>query len=87
MHSTSQGYLQSISLVSVKKDNGEIDAMIKDEPFKAKFKGISSSVSVKKDNGEIDAITGATISSRAICRAVSNGLKLFMEQKEEIWKK
>jgi electron transport complex protein RnfG len=35
---------------------------------------------VKKDGGDIDAITGATISSRAVCDAVNDGLKLYNER-------
>ncbi len=37
-------------------------------------------VKVKKDGGDIDSITGATISSRSICDAVNNGLKLYGER-------
>ncbi len=37
---------------------------------------------VKNDGGDIDAITGATISSRAVCDAVNDGLKLYSERFE-----
>jgi len=36
-------------------------------------------LSVTKDGGTIDAITGATISSRAVCAAVSNGVMKLIE--------
>ena len=36
--------------------------------------GQSGSVSVTKDGGQIDAITGATITSRAICDGVNAAL-------------
>ena len=44
------------------------------EAFRGQFVGKSGSVSVSKDGGEIDAITGATITSRAICEGVNAAL-------------
>ena len=44
------------------------------EAFRAQFVGGSGSVSVTKDGGAIDAITGATITSRAICDGVNAAL-------------
>ena len=41
--------------------------------FIARFKDLpAATVAVTKDGGEIDAITGATITSRAVCDAVAN---------------
>ncbi len=40
--------------------------------FQVQFDGKQAPVMVNKDGGKIDAITGATISSRAVCRAVNN---------------
>ena len=42
--------------------------------FRDQFVGTSGSVSVTKDGGEINAITGATITSRAICAGVNAAL-------------
>ena len=42
--------------------------------FREQFVGIGESVSVTKDGGTIDAITGATITSRAICVGVNAAL-------------
>ena len=42
--------------------------------FREQFIGTSGSVSVTKDGGAIDAITGATITSRAICVGVNAAL-------------
>lgn len=39
--------------------------------FRAQFVGISNEVKVKKDGGSIDAITGATVTSRAVCNGVN----------------
>ena len=45
------------------------------EAFRAQFVGTSGSVSVTKDGGEMDAITGATITSRAVCVGVNAALE------------
>ena len=44
------------------------------EAFRGQFVGASGSVSVTKDGGALDAITGATITSRAICVGVNAAL-------------
>ena len=44
------------------------------EAFRGQFVGKSGSVSVTKDGGDLDAITGATITSRAICAGVNAAL-------------
>ena len=44
------------------------------EAFRNQFVGQSGSVSVTKDGGSMDAITGATITSRAICDGVNAAL-------------
>ena len=45
------------------------------ESFRGQFVGASGSVSVTKDGGSMDAITGATITSRAICVGVNAALE------------
>ena len=42
--------------------------------FRSQFEGLSGSVSVTKDGGQINAITGATITSRAVCVGVQAAL-------------
>ena len=44
------------------------------EAFRGQFAGMSGSVSVSKDGGQVDAITGATITSRAVCTSVNAAL-------------
>ena len=44
------------------------------ESFRGQFVGQSGSVSVSKDGGSIDALTGATITSRAVCAGVNAAL-------------
>lgn len=42
--------------------------------WRAQFVGLSGTVGVTKDGGDINAITGSTITSRAVCRAVTTAL-------------
>lgn len=44
------------------------------EAFRGQFVGMSGSVSVSKDGGQVDAITGATITSRAVCTGINAAL-------------
>ena len=44
------------------------------EAFRGQFVGTSGSVAVSKDGGQLDAITGATITSRAVCAGVNAAL-------------
>lgn len=44
------------------------------EAFRSQFVGTAGSLAVTKDGGEIDAITGATITSRAVCEGVNIAL-------------
>lgn len=57
------------------------------EPFKNQFKGKSldnADWRVKKDGGAFDQITGATISPRAVVKAVAAGLEFFRDHRPEI---
>ena len=45
------------------------------EAFRGQFVGASGSVAVSKDGGTVDAITGATITSRAVCAGVNAALE------------
>ena len=50
-----------------------LGAKLGDPEFTKQFGGKAGpSLKVKKDGGEIDAITGATITSRAVCEAIAN---------------
>ena len=44
------------------------------EAFRNQFVGQNGSVAVSKDGGRMDAITGATITSRAVCEGVNAAL-------------
>ena len=43
----------------------------KGDAFRAQFVGQTGTVAVTKEGGEIDAISGATITSKAVCRGVT----------------
>ena len=44
------------------------------EAFRGQFTGMGGSLAVTKDGGEVNAITGATITSRAICVGINAAL-------------
>ena len=45
------------------------------EAFRGQFVGMSGNLSVTKDGGDVTAITGATVTSRAICVGVNAALQ------------
>ncbi len=73
-----EGKVLGISVVSHTETAGLGAVADADTPkgiaFREQFVGTSGSVSVNKDGGEINAITGATITSRAICVGVNAAL-------------
>lgn len=44
------------------------------EAFRSQFIGMSGSVTVAKDGGQVEALTGATITSRAVCTGIRAAL-------------
>ena len=73
-----EGKVLGISIVSHTETAGlgavAAESTSKGEAFRAQFVDQSGSVSVTKDGGSLDAITGATITSRAICVGVNAAL-------------
>ena len=74
-----EGKVLGISVVSHTETAGlgavAAENTSKGEAFRSQFVGKSGSVAVSKDGGELDAITGATITSRAICTGVNAALE------------
>ena len=68
------GACSGISIVSTSETSG-LGSNASREEFRNKFVGASGSVAVTKDNGDIDALTGATITSRAVCDGVNAALE------------
>ena len=73
-----EGKVLGISVVSHTETAGlgavAADATPKGVAFREQFVGASGTVGVTKDGGTMDAITGATITSRAICVGVNAAL-------------
>ena len=62
----------------------------KDDPsFGAQFAGLSikEPFKVKTDGGQIDAVSGATVSSRGVCAAVSSSTAVYLRLKDQIVQK
>jgi electron transport complex protein RnfG len=76
-----QGTITGIKIASAAegmKETPGLGAKITEKSFTDQFVGKSAeSVMIKKDGGEIDAITAATISSRAVCNGVKNGIETY----------
>ncbi|MCK4836333.1 MAG: RnfABCDGE type electron transport complex subunit G [Candidatus Aminicenantes bacterium] len=66
-----------------------LGARVSEPIFTNNFKDrvISEIFKVKKDNGTIDAVSGATISSRAVCSAVEQSIVLYSAIKDQVVKK
>ena len=75
-----EGKVLGISIISHTETAGLGAVADADTPkgvdFREQFKGMSGSVSVTKDGGEVVAITGATITSRAVCDGVNAALEV-----------
>ena len=63
-----------------------IGSKVADESFCKLFLNVSqaAAAALKKDGGSIDGISGATISSRAVCSAVGKACRLFPAVKNKI---
>ena len=74
-----EGKVLGISVVSHTETAGLGAVADADTPkgiaFREQFVGTSGSVAVSKDGGTLDAITGATITSRAVCVGVNAALE------------
>lgn len=71
------GKVTGVSIVSMSETSGLGDNAKKDE-WRAQFVG-KGEVEVNKDGGEIEALTGATITSRAVCEAVTDAVRCVEE--------
>jgi electron transport complex protein RnfG len=80
------GTVNGIEILSQAETPG-LGARITEPQFKDQFQGKSlqnADWRVKKDGGDFDQITGATISPRAVVKAIRSGLEFFKEHREEI---
>ena len=73
--------------VTIHSETPGLGARAKSDPeFAAQFSGIklADSIKVAKDGGQIDAISGATITSRAVCEAVEQSMRTYNTLKPRI---
>jgi electron transport complex protein RnfG len=73
--------------VTTHNETPGLGAKSKSDPkFAAQFKGVAGSgpVKVTQDGGSINAISGATITSRAVCDAVTDALGVYAKLKPQI---
>lgn len=78
--------VQAIEILAHKETPG-LGARIKEPGFLARFAGQSvpgTHWAVMKDGGDIDQITAATISSRAVTKAVKAGLDVYTSHKDDL---
>jgi len=76
--------------VTTHKETKGLGSKAKDDPdFVAQFKDlmISDSIKVSSDGGQINAISGATITSRAVCDATSEAGKAYKQLKPQLEEK
>jgi electron transport complex protein RnfG len=77
--------LTGIGITSQKETPG-VGARVTQEEFTSRFAGkaIDTRFRVAQDGGDIDALTGATISSRAVCAAVAESAEESAEIKAQV---
>lgn len=81
--------INKVEIVLADRETPGLGSKIKDPEFlRTRFANRSAMDSawchVKKDGGEIAEITGATISSRAVAKAVKDGLEVFAKHAAQI---
>jgi len=73
--------------VTTHKETPGLGAQAKDDPsFAAQFKGlpIDKPFKVTTDGGSINALSGATITSRAVCDAATEAMNLYRDIKPQL---
>jgi electron transport complex protein RnfG len=81
-----EGKVVGLEILNHSETPGLGDKITRSE-FKSQFKGKSLDGvdwRVKKDGGDFDQITGATISPRAVVKAVHQGLEFFHEHRAKL---
>jgi len=76
--------------VTTHSETPGLGAMAKDDPgFAAQFKGfsITKPIKVTNDGGQVNAISGATITSRAVCAAATDAGNIYQKLKPRLSEK
>jgi electron transport complex protein RnfG len=79
--------ITGIGILTLQETPG-LGARVAETVFTDNFKNkpITETFKVKKDNGIVDAVSGATISSRAVCSAVQKAVALYPSIKDKVVK-
>ncbi|MFB0505291.1 MAG: RnfABCDGE type electron transport complex subunit G [Thermodesulfobacteriota bacterium] len=80
------GMINGVEVLSHLETPG-LGAKIRGAKFKDRFKNrtlSNTAWAVRKDGGDIDGITGATISSRAVIKAIKEGLEIYRDHEASI---
>jgi electron transport complex protein RnfG len=83
-----QGTITGVEILPGHAETPGLGSRIQEPEFRNQFKNRNlenTDWAVGKDGGDIEAITGATISPRAVTRAVKEGLEFFKEHQQEIY--
>jgi electron transport complex protein RnfG len=86
---TAENKILGVSVTTHSETPG-MGALAKDDPtFSLQFSGLSidKPIKVTGDGGQINAISGATITSRAVCEASSEALAKYQQFKPQITEK
>ena len=67
------GAVTGVDIIDMSETSG-LGANAGKPAFKDQFAGLTGTAAVTKDGGTIDAITGATITSRAVCAGVNSAI-------------
>lgn len=72
--------------ITAHKETPGLGARIREKGFRSGFAGLElgGEAKVKADGGGVDAVSGATISSRGVCTAVTEAFEFYRENKKEI---
>ena len=75
------GAVNAVEILQAEKETPGLGSKVREPSFLRQFRNRKAAdtrwCAVRKDGGEIQAITGATISSRAVSRAVKAGLDVY----------
>jgi electron transport complex protein RnfG len=81
-----QGTILGVEILSHLETPG-LGSKITEKPFRRQFIGRrleDTKWAVRKDGGDIDQITGATISPRAVVKAIEQGLEIYQQNQAKI---
>ena len=81
------GVLHAVRITDHRETPGLGDGIVTNHAWLASFRGKSldnATWKVRKDGGDFDQFTGATISPRAVVKAVHRGLLFFREHRSEL---